>query len=103
MQAVWVLAVSDEIISGHNGILTEQHAFALSEVMGLIDFYRNQLPKENVEQPATPLQPEHQEPQPVTQESDNNSTAVAPEAAIEDVPAETTDAEVKVEVKPTQR
>lgn len=103
MQAVWVLAVSDDIISGHNGILTEQHAFALSEVMGLIDFYRNQLPKENVEQPATPLQPEHQEPQPVTQDSDNNSTEVAPAAATEDVAAETTEAEVKAEVKPTQR
>ncbi|MCT6699761.1 lipase family protein [Rheinheimera sp. 4Y26] len=62
MQAVWVLAVSDDIISGHNGILTEQHAFALSEVMGMIDFYRNQLPKQHVEQQATPLEPEHQQP-----------------------------------------
>lgn len=48
MQAVWVLAVSDDIISGHNGILTEGHAGALSEVMGMIDLYRNQLPAGHV-------------------------------------------------------
>ncbi|WP_297891637.1 thioesterase [Shewanella sp.] len=52
MQAVWVLAVSDEIVSGHNGILTPDHAKALSEVMGMIDLYRNQLPKHAVESPA---------------------------------------------------
>ena len=44
MQAVWVLAVSDDIISGHNGILTPGHAVALSEVMAKIDLHRNQLP-----------------------------------------------------------
>lgn len=44
MQAVWVLAVSDDIIYGHNGILTPQHAGALSEVMAMIDLHRNQLP-----------------------------------------------------------
>lgn len=49
MQAVWVLAVSDEIVSGHNGILTADHAKALSEVMGMIDLYRNELPKHAVE------------------------------------------------------
>ncbi len=49
MQAVWVLAVSDEIVSGHNGILTPDHAKALSEVMGMIDLYRNQLPQHSVE------------------------------------------------------
>ncbi len=43
-----MLAVSDDIISGHNGILTEGHAGALSEVMGMIDFYRNQLPAGHV-------------------------------------------------------
>ncbi|MCL1088946.1 thioesterase [Shewanella profunda] len=52
MQAVWVLAVSDEIVSGHNGILTSAHAKALSEVMNMIDLYRNQLPKHAVESPA---------------------------------------------------
>lgn len=52
MQAVWVLAVSDEIVSGHNGILTPEHARALSEVMGMIDLYRNQLPKDVVASPA---------------------------------------------------
>ncbi|ABM26467.1 MULTISPECIES: hypothetical protein [Shewanella] len=52
MQAVWVLAVSDEIVSGHNGILTADHAKALSEVMSMIDLYRNQLPKHAVESPA---------------------------------------------------
>lgn len=52
MQAVWVLAVSDEIVSGHNGILTPDHAKALSEVMSMIDLYRNQLPKHAVESPA---------------------------------------------------
>ncbi|MGI2099095.1 thioesterase [Shewanella glacialipiscicola] len=52
MQAVWVLAVSDEIVSGHNGILTPAHAKALSEVMTMIDLYRNQLPKDAVETPA---------------------------------------------------
>ena len=44
MQAVWVLAVSDDIISGHNGILTPGHAVALSEIMAKIDLHRNQLP-----------------------------------------------------------
>jgi hypothetical protein len=48
MQAVWVLAVSDDIINGHNGILTEGHAGALSEVMGMIDLYRNELPAGHV-------------------------------------------------------
>jgi hypothetical protein len=50
MQAVWVLAVSDEIINGHNGILTPDHGTALSEVMSLIDLYRNQLPADAVKQ-----------------------------------------------------
>lgn len=44
MQAVWVLSVTDDIINGHNGILTPDHAIALSEIMGLIDHYRNQIP-----------------------------------------------------------
>lgn len=44
MQAVWVLAVSDDIISGHNGILTPDHGVALSEIMAKIDLHRNQLP-----------------------------------------------------------
>lgn len=52
MQAVWVLAVSDDIVSGHNGILTPAHAKALSEVMNMIDLYRNQLPKHAVESAA---------------------------------------------------
>lgn len=52
MQAVWVLAVSDDIVTGHNGILTPSHAKAMSEVMSMIDLYRNQLPKEAVEKPA---------------------------------------------------
>lgn len=51
MQAVWVLAVSDEIVSGHNGILTPQHAKALSEVMAMIDLHKNQLPKDAVTPP----------------------------------------------------
>jgi hypothetical protein len=52
MQAVWVLAVSDDIISGHNGILTPGHAVALSEIMAKIDLHRNQLPlvRQQVEQ-----------------------------------------------------
>lgn len=50
MQAVWVLAVSDDIISGHNGILTPDHGKALSEVMSMIDLYRNQLPADAVKQ-----------------------------------------------------
>ena len=45
MQAVWVLAVSDDIISGHNGILTTAHAGALAEVMAMIDRYHNKLPQ----------------------------------------------------------
>lgn len=45
MQAVWVLAVSNDIISGHNGILTSQHAGALTEVMQMIDRYQNKLPQ----------------------------------------------------------
>ncbi len=45
MQAVWVLAVSDDIISGHNGILTPEHAGALAEVMQMIDRYHNKLPQ----------------------------------------------------------
>jgi pimeloyl-ACP methyl ester carboxylesterase len=44
MQAVWVLSVTDDIINGHNGILTPDHAIALSEIMGLLDQYRNQIP-----------------------------------------------------------
>lgn len=36
-QAAWVLAVSDDIINGHNGILTSQHATALSELMNLFE------------------------------------------------------------------
>lgn len=50
MQAVWVLAVSDDIINGHNGILTPEHGTALSEVMKMIDLYRNQLPADAVKQ-----------------------------------------------------
>lgn len=50
MQAVWVLAVSDDIINGHNGILTPEHGKALSEVMSMIDLYRNQLPVDAVKQ-----------------------------------------------------
>ena len=50
MQAVWVLAVSDDIINGHNGILTPEHGTALSEVMNMIDLYRNQLPADAVKQ-----------------------------------------------------
>jgi len=53
MQAVWVLAVSDDIINGHNGILTPEHGKALSEVMSKIDLYRNQLPRDVVESPPT--------------------------------------------------
>ncbi|MGL5391615.1 MAG: thioesterase, partial [Shewanella sp.] len=58
MQAVWVLAVSDEIVSGHNGILTADHAKALSEVMGMIDLYRNELPKHAVEPPLVDSSPQ---------------------------------------------
>jgi len=43
-QAVWVLSVTDEIINGHNGILTPEHAVALSEIMAMIDQYRNKMP-----------------------------------------------------------
>ncbi|OGO76423.1 MAG: hypothetical protein A2203_06630 [Chromatiales bacterium RIFOXYA1_FULL_46_5] len=45
MQAVWVLAVSDDIILGHNGILTPNHAGALAEILSLIDYHRNQIPE----------------------------------------------------------
>jgi pimeloyl-ACP methyl ester carboxylesterase len=45
MQAVWVLAVSDDIIFGHNGILTPNHAGALAEILSLIDYHRNQIPE----------------------------------------------------------
>ena len=38
-QAVWVLAVSDDIINGHNGILTGQHAIALAETMTMFDLH----------------------------------------------------------------
>lgn len=54
MQAVWVLAVSDDIINGHNGILTEGHAGALSEVMGMIDLHRNQLPVGHAQESSVP-------------------------------------------------
>lgn len=55
MQAVWVLAVSDDIIFGHNGILTHEHATALSEVMALIDRYNNKLPADSAQQSADTL------------------------------------------------
>lgn len=55
-QAVWVLAVSDDIISGHNGILTEDHAKALSEVMAMIDLHRNQLPVAQRQQLTAPAE-----------------------------------------------
>ncbi|WP_337879450.1 hydrolase [Rheinheimera sp.] len=45
MQAVWVLAVSDDIIFGHNGILTPDHAGALAEILRLIDRHNNQIPE----------------------------------------------------------
>lgn len=47
-QAVWVLAVSDEIVSGHNGILTQDHSNALAEVMNMIDLYKNELPADAI-------------------------------------------------------
>lgn len=56
MQAVWVLAVSDDIIFGHNGILTHEHATALSEVMALIDRYNNKLPADSAQQSTETLQ-----------------------------------------------
>lgn len=56
MQAVWVLAVSDDIIYGHNGILTHEHAKALSEVMALIDHYSNKLPVDSAQQSSEALQ-----------------------------------------------
>jgi len=56
MQAVWVAAVSDDIIYGHNGILTHEHAKALSEVMALIDHYSNKLPVDSAQQSSEALQ-----------------------------------------------
>ncbi|MGL6123539.1 MAG: thioesterase [Shewanella sp.] len=89
MQAVWVLAVSDEIVSGHNGILTLEHGKALSEVMNMIDLYRNQLPKHAVESPANPdlgiLVPE---PEAATSTEDAASVVKDPMIIVEPLPEE---------------
>ncbi|MFB2660707.1 thioesterase [Shewanella mangrovisoli] len=87
MQAVWVLAVSDEIVSGHNGILTPDHAKALSEVMGMIDLYRNQLPKHAVESPANEdlatLAPDSEE---INTSDTQTSTPAEPVVLVEPLP-----------------
>lgn len=86
MQAVWVLAVSDDIIYGHNGILTDEHARALSEVMAKIDLYDNQIPLEHARQSAdTLLEAAAQQP------TSDTSTPAA------DTQPETTDASQETE------
>lgn len=45
MHAVWVLAVSDDIVYGHNGILTPAHAGAMAEILQMIDEHNNKIPE----------------------------------------------------------
>lgn len=122
MQAVWVLAVSDEIVSGHNGILTPEHGKALSEVMRMIDLYRNQLPKHAVESPANQdlgtLAPESEaatstegetpvpqepviivEPLPEEQSSPTPAPIKAPESKLEAKPNDGAEPQPKVETE----
>lgn len=102
MQAVWVLAVSDEIIYGHNGILTEQHAMALSEVMALIDRNQNQLPLhavsgEAAEVPAAEV--------PSTDSPDQPTTEVTPDRepqGTDDADTEKLQTEPQVMASPVQ-
>lgn len=64
-QAVWVLAVSDEIINGHNGILTPQHAIALSEMMQVESAIPAEMPAfTNAKEQITPLTDHDEVPTP---------------------------------------
>lgn len=106
MQAVWVLAVSDDIIFGHNGILTHEHATALSEVMALIDQYNNKLPADSAQQSADtlsavqaqqrgelPLVTDGSSPEPDASEAGVDDTAADSPVQAEPLPAEPIQAE----------
>lgn len=94
MQAVWVLSVTDDIINGHNGILTPGHAVALSEIMQMIDQYRNKMPQAAVEgatltPPADATEPPVNQEPAVNQELPVNQAPTAePDLAASDAAAQ---------------